>query len=146
MNESEANNGSEASQDVAPRILPGLDQVNRPFWTSGERGVLSILWCETCGRFVHPPSAQCPEGHSGLEAKPVSGEGTIFTFTVNHHSFHPAVPTPYVIAIVELVEQQDLRIIANIVRCPVESVSIGMPVRVAFEAHGEIYAPVFEPA
>ena len=42
----------------------------------------------------------------------MSGAGTVFTFTVNGHPFNPAVPPPYVIAIVELVEQADLRLAA----------------------------------
>ena len=132
--------------DPPPRILPPLDEVNRAFWTGGKDGELLILWCETCGRWVHPPAAGCPAGHEGLEPRAVSGEGRVFTYTVNHHPFHPAVPPPYVVAIVELAEQADLRLIANIVGCPPEEVSIGMGVRVAFEEHGEAFVPIFEPA
>ena len=46
---------------------------------------------------------------------------------------------------VELVEQEGLRFMTNLVNCDPESVSIGMPVRVLFEDHGEIFVPVFEP-
>ena len=60
----------------------------------------------------------------------MSGRGTVFTFTVNHQPFNPAVPVPYVIAIVELEEQAGLRIATNIVDCEPESVCIGLPVEV----------------
>jgi len=77
----------------------------------------------------------------------VSGKGTVFTFTVNRHAFNPTVPVPYVIAIVELVEQADLRFMTNIVDCDVDTVHIGMPVEVTFEPAGDAaWAPVFRPA
>jgi hypothetical protein len=77
----------------------------------------------------------------------VSGRGTVFTFTVNRHAYNPAVPVPYVIAIVELEEQAGLRFITNIVGCDPEAVRIGLPVQVDFEPAGEAaWAPVFRPA
>jgi uncharacterized OB-fold protein len=78
-----------------------------------------------------------------LVAEPVSGDGTVFTFTVNHHPFDPTLPVPYVIAVVELVEQPDLRMVANIVECAPEDVAVGMPVRVAFQQHDDSLVPVF---
>ena len=70
----------------------------------------------------------------------------MFTWTVNHHAFHPDVPPPYVIAIVELAEQADLRVVANVVGCDPDDVVVGMPVEVDFEVQGEHAVPVFRPA
>ena len=70
-----------------------------------------------------------------VEPRPVSGHGTVFTYTVNHQPFNPAVPVPYVIAIIQLDEQEDLRIATNIVDCEPDSVYIGLPVEVRFERH-----------
>ena len=74
----------------------------------------------------------------------------MLTWTVNHHAFNPAVPPPYVIAIVELDEQPGLRMAANIVDCQPDSVSAGMPVQVRFERHDvdpePVFVPVFAPA
>ena len=73
----------------------------------------------------------------------------MFTYTVNYQPFNPAVSVPYVIAIVELAEQADLRIAANIVDCEPDSVFIGLPVEVRFERHavddGGAFVPVFAP-
>ena len=69
----------------------------------------------------------------------MSGRGTVFTYTVNYHPFNPAVPPPYVIAIVELVEQVGLRFTTNIVDCPVDDVYIGMAVEVTFEQAGDAW-------
>jgi uncharacterized protein len=80
-----------------------------------------------------------------MTPQPVSGRGSIFTFTVNRHPFNPAVAVPYVIAIVELVEQVGLRITSNLINCDVEHVCIGLPVVVMFEQAGEAWVPLFMP-
>ena len=95
---------------------------------------------------MHPPTRWC--AHCGDETRPeaVSGRGEIFTFTVNRHTYHPEVPPPYVVALIELIEQPGLRVMANVVNCDVDDVVIGMRVRVAFErASAEAWVPVFEP-
>lgn len=138
-----------APPTVPARILPALTEHNRAFWTGGADGQLLIAWCTGCARWVHPPAADCPECSGTLVAKPVSGHATVFSYTVNHQPFHPAVPVPYVVAIVELVEQPDLRIATNIVDCDPDSVHVGLPVEVRFERHDvgddTVYAPVFTP-
>ena len=131
---------------VPPRMVPPLTDVNRAFWTGGKDGVLLIQRCSACRRWVHPPVAPCPDCSGELIAEPVSGKGEVFTFTVNHHPFNPTVPVPYVVAIVELVEQDGLRFMTNVVNCEPDAVTVGMPVRVLFEDHGEVFVPVFEPA
>src|SRR3546814_9590883 len=75
--------------------------------------------------------------------EPVSGRVEVFTFTVAHQQYHPDVPTPYVIAVVELVEQADLRLPTNIVDCDPADVHIGAPVQVRFDQQGEVFVPVF---
>lgn len=128
-----------------PRILPELTDANRAFWTGGADGQLLILRDRQTGRWVHPGDAD--DVASGRVApEPVSGRGTVFTYTVNEQQYHPQVPPPYVIAIVELDEQDDLRIPTNIVGCDPGDVRIGMPVEVCFEAHGDVHVPLFRPA
>ena len=138
------------ADDAPPRMLPTLDDHNRAFWTGGGGGgALMISRCVGCALWVSPPAADCPDCGAALQAHPVSGRGTVFTYTVNHQPFNPAVPVPYVIAIVELDEQPGLRLATNIVDCEPDAVHVGMPVEVRFEAHdaeGETaYAPVFVP-
>jgi uncharacterized OB-fold protein len=53
---------------------------------------------------------------------------------------------PYVIAVVELDEQDGLRLLTNIVGCPVEEVTIDMPVEVDFAPRGPAHLPVFRRA
>ncbi len=133
----------------APRRLPEPDPLSRPYWTGGADGTLRIAHCGSCRRFVHPPQHGCPECGGALSYVAVSGDATLFTFTVAYQQFHPSVPTPFVIALVELVEQPGLRLVTNIVGCDPEALSCGMPLRVRFERHDrageQMFVPVFTP-
>jgi uncharacterized protein len=134
---------------VPKRMLPKLHEHNRAFWTGGADGQLMITRCTRCELWISPPAADCPDCGVALAAQPVSGRGTVFTYTVNHQPFNPDVPVPYVIAIVELEEQADLRIASNIVDCEPDSVYVGLPVEVRFEPHDvdgdKVFVPVFAP-
>ena len=141
------------ADDLAPglpaRMLPSIDEHNRAFWTGGRDGRLLIAWCAGCELWVQPPTADCPQCAGELHARPISGRGTVFTYTVNHQPFNPTVPVPYVIAIVELEEQADLRIATNIVDCEPDSVYVGLPVEVRFQRQdtdgASVFVPVFAP-
>ncbi|HET6874372.1 MAG TPA: OB-fold domain-containing protein [Acidimicrobiales bacterium] len=132
-----------------PRMLPALDDANRAFYTGGKDGRLLVGRCqkEGCRRWALPPAASCPECGSELQPEPVSGRARVLTWTVNFHPYHPDVPVPYVIALVVLEEQDDLRVATNIVGVAAsdDALQIGMDLTVAFEDHGEIFYPVFTP-
>jgi uncharacterized OB-fold protein len=131
--------------DAPFRVLPALDDDNRFFWTSGEDGRLRFLRCGGCGYYLHPPLPRCPGcGSRDVAQSVVSGRGTVFSFTVNHHSWDGGTE-PYAIALVELAEQEGLRLTSNVVGCPPDEVRIGMAVRVAFEARDGVWFPLFEP-
>jgi uncharacterized protein len=106
---------------------------------------LLIEHCGDCARWIHPSSGECRDCGAPLVARPVSGRGTVFTYTVNYHPYNPDIPTPYVIALVALAEQSGLRVAANIVDCEPESVTCGMPVAIRPEL-GSAGAPLFGPA
>ena len=117
------------------------------FWKLGATGRLHLQRCNDCGRFNHPPGPVCPICHSrDLAPAPVSGRGTIATFTINHKEWIPGFEPPYVFALVELEEDPTVRIGTNIIGCPNEDVTIGMPVKVEFEKNGEWFVPLFRPA
>ncbi|HXA32521.1 MAG TPA: OB-fold domain-containing protein [Acidimicrobiales bacterium] len=133
------------------RILPELTNRNRHFWQGGRDGQLVFLRCQDCGYYIHPPTPICPRDRSKhVAAEPVSGRAVVTSYTVNHHPWlGPAVELPYVIGLVEMIEQAELRLTTNIINCPPESVHVGMDVRVVFEHHedpnGDVWLPLFEP-
>ena len=133
--------------EVARRSFPAISEANRHFWLGGKDGKLHILHCGSCGHWIHPYAARCPSCRSAdISPQPVSGRGTIAGFTVNHQQWQPDFEVPYVVAVVELEEQSDIRLMTNMPRTPIEQVHVGMPVKVFFEQHGEIFCPLFEAA
>jgi uncharacterized OB-fold protein len=134
------------SADQPFRLLPRVDDTNRHYWTGGQRGELCILRCRACGHWIHPPSPICPACH-GRELAPeaTSGRGVLHTYTVNHQPWYPGLDPPYVVGIVELPEQDALRITAGIVGAAPDAVRIGMAVRATFERYDDVWLPFFQP-
>jgi uncharacterized protein len=119
--------------DDAPpfRMLPELTDANRHFWQGGERGELVFLRCQDCGYYLHPPAPVCPRDWSRrLAPEPVSGRATLASFTVNHQPWMPGPELPFVIGLVAIPEQPEVRLMTNVVNCRPEDVHIGVPVRV----------------
>src|SRR5262245_38554369 len=128
------------------RPLPVLTSSVRAFWTGGERGQLLIQRCQSCGYRIHPPVGFCPSCESrDTKPEPVSGQGTVASFSVNHQVWEPDLEVPFVIALIELDEQDDFRLVTNIVNCAIDDVHIGMRVQVLFEQHDDVWVPLFEP-
>ncbi|MDA8356180.1 MAG: OB-fold domain-containing protein [Actinomycetota bacterium] len=129
----------------ALRLLPRLDQDNEFFWTSGSDGVLRFLRCGACEKYVHPPAPRCPYCLDRRVApEPVSGRAVVESFTVNHQQWIPG-SEPYVVAWVSIVEQPDVRLTTNLVGVEPGEITIGMEAAVEFEAHDDVFIPVFRP-
>ncbi len=130
----------------AARSLPFLTVDNRDFWTGGANNRLLIFRCNSCAYYVHPPTTFCPRCESrDVGAQPVSGFGTIFSFTMNYKKWFPGLDVPYIIAFVVLEEQDDVRLVSNIVDCNPDDVRIGQRVKVRFEQASDIWVPLFAP-
>lgn len=128
------------------RPEPPLSERTAEYWQSGADGVLRVARCGSCGTYLHPPRPVCPHCHGAdIAFAPVSGKGTVHSFTVNRYQWTPALEPPYVLAEIELAEQPGLRLLTSVVGCPVDAVHIGMPVSVLFEPAGDAWIPVFRP-
>ncbi|HXP67590.1 MAG TPA: Zn-ribbon domain-containing OB-fold protein [Steroidobacteraceae bacterium] len=127
------------------RKLPALTPETSPFWQGGARGLLQIYFCSPCRRFFHPPNPLCPKcGSFDVAPRPVSGQGRVLTFTINYQPWNAELTQPYVVAIIELEEQTDLRLLSNIVGCDPGEVQIDMPVSVTFTQSEDVWIPMFE--
>jgi uncharacterized OB-fold protein len=135
-----------AAEPASFRLLPLVDDLNRPYWTGGEHGELRFWRCQDCRYWIHPPVPRCPECLSkNLAVEAASGRAVVHTFTVNHQAWMPGLEPPFVVAIVELPEQEGLRLTTNILGIDPADVSIGMPVEARFENHDDVWIPVFVP-
>ena len=132
--------------DVHLLPLPALEPETEHFWRACRAGRLEILRCRDCGWYVHPPRPICPRcRRRDVAWEAVSGRATVVSFTVNHQRWFPGMEVPYVIGLVELAEQADLRLTTNIVGCAPEDVRIGMAVTVTFQHYGDVWLPFFTP-
>jgi len=131
--------------DPVFRVLPTLDEPSAFFWTSGADGKLRFLQCPGCAYLIHPPAPICPQCN-GRDAAPVevSGRGTVHSFTVNHQPWD-GVGDRYVIGLVTIDEQPDVRLTTNIVGIDPDDVRIDMAVEVVFEDHDPVFVPLFRP-
>ena len=121
-------------QRPALRLAPSPTPESLAFWTGGRDGNLLIYRCHGCGHFFHPPGPACWRCRS-LDVAPerVSGRATVAAFTVDRQPWIPGFDPPYIVAIVELAEEPDTRLITNVVGIAPEDIRIGLQVEVFFE-------------
>lgn len=107
-------------------------------------GELRLRRCNRCREWCHVPRVICPSCAAGDWAwEPVSGRGRIFSWTVVHRAMHPDFvdKVPFAVVVVELHEGP--RLVSQLVDCPLEELSMEMPVEVVFERSGERILPKF---
>ncbi len=141
-----ANAGTEDHQphQFSFRLLPRVADENRHFWTGGASGELRFLRCRDDGTWIHPPAPVCPVClGKNLAVEASSGRGVVHAYTINHHPWIPGYDPPYVVAIVELSDQEGLRLTTNLVDVDPGDVHVGLPVRVVFEHHDDVWLPLF---
>jgi uncharacterized OB-fold protein len=116
------------------RPEPHASEVSAPFWDATRSEQLVLQWCVDCDRPIFYPRAMCPRCLGDeLEWRPSPGTGTVYAVTVEHRPQDPrfASRAPYAIALVDL--DDGIRMLTNVVGCPAESVTVGMPVAVTWE-------------
>ena len=128
------------------RMVPKITPMNEYFWTAGKQGVLKIMHCAACARFFHPFVGRCPNCRSKqIAPKAVSGNGVVVGVTVNHQPWLPEIDVPYIVALIALDEQDDIRLLSDMCDLNPDEIHIGTPVTVYFEEQNEIYIPLFRP-
>jgi uncharacterized OB-fold protein len=128
-------------------VVPGMTELTAPYWAAAREGRFVVQECQSCRQVRHPPLPRCPHCHSAdLGWRQMSGDGTIYSYTVVRHSTHYAFAgqIPYVLAIVELAEGP--RLVTAITGVPPAGVRVGQPVRAVFrEIANGVTLPYFEP-
>jgi len=99
------------------------------FFAAAREGRLTAIRCGGCAALAVPPKELCPECSARRwEPVPLSGEGTIASFTVIRVAPRGhADEAPYAIAAVRL--REGVSLLGRVVDVPLDSLAIGMPVR-----------------
>jgi uncharacterized OB-fold protein len=131
----------------AKKPIPVADELSRPFWAAAKERRLEVQRCGSCGYYNHPPRPFC-DACLGQELSfvPVSGRGTVYTFTVMHQRDVAGFEdeAPFINIVVELDEQAQLLMVSNLLIAERSKVKIGAKADVYFEDRGEgIVIPQF---
>ena len=117
----------------------------RPFWEGTREGKLMLPHCVDCDRVHWYPRHICPNCHSmNLDWIQGSGEGTLYTYAVQHLTFGPwAEKAPFVTAYIDLDEgDRMLTVLRGVDPDKPEDIKIGTKVSVEFEqANDDTFIP-----
>ena len=86
---------------------PPDNDLSRPFWAAAAQGRLVLQTCAACGKRRHYPRLLCDHCYSDAVVwLPATGRGSLHSWTVAHHAFHPAFADdlPYTLVTVDLDE------------------------------------------
>ncbi len=113
--------------------IPKPSALTKPFWDAAKQKKLVIQYDpdSRCYQWW-PRLVSVKTGKMNLEWKEVSGNGTLYSYTVTHV---PALgfedKVPYLVGLVEL--DEGVRIISNLSGITEDNVKLGMPLRVTWE-------------
>ena len=103
-------------EHAALRPLPVTDDLDTAgFFEAARRSELAIRMCNGCDAVLHVPVAYCHRcgGWDG-RWQTVAGAGRVYSWTVVVHQVHPAYPAPYTVALVELDDHPEVRLIGQL--------------------------------
>jgi uncharacterized OB-fold protein len=123
---------------------PAISQ--KAFFEKAGAGQLMGVRCQRCSALAIPPKEFCPScAERAWEPVPLSGEGTIASFTVIRVAPRAhAADAPYAIAAVQL--KEGVSLLGRLVDIPLERLAIGLPVRFRPFTRGGQTAVGFGPA
>ena len=131
----------------AAKPVPPVTADTAAFWDACAAGRLLLQRCRDCTHWQFYPRRLCTAcGGRALAWREASGRGRVKSWTIIRRAVSQAfeADAPYVVALVALAEGPTM--MANIVGCDPQSVAIGQPVRVTFEARAvDVALPQFEP-
>jgi len=114
--------------------LPTPTPTSAPFWDGLKEGVIKLQKCNDCGAWVFYPRSRCSNCLSdSLEWREVSGNGTLYTFTIARQptSPHFATEVPQRLAVVEL--EEGVRLTTTLVNVREADIKIGMRLKPYFD-------------
>lgn len=121
---------------------PMVDVASLPWWQAAVKQQLTVQCCNECGHGQLPPAPICSECRStALQLKPVSGKGSLYTYSHVHQAVAMNQTLPFVLAIIELdvagACTNSVRMMSNIVIDTVTENDIGRSVEVVWEIMSE---------
>jgi uncharacterized protein len=113
----------------------GLDT---EFWAATKRHELVVQRCKSCKAFQWGPEFLCHACRSfDMGWNRVSGRGRLFSWVRCWNPVHPALKEacPYIVAVIELPEAGNVRMVGNLLGDPMQNPQFDVAVEAVFEDH-----------
>lgn len=111
--------------------VPHPGRVSLEYWDGTRRSQLLLQKCGNCGAVRHYPRPVCDRCYSlEVEWIEASGRGTVHSWTIAHHAYHPAfkAEVPYVLVTVDL--EEGVRALGRLDGIGAEDLRLDLPVQV----------------
>lgn len=129
--------------------LPNPDAWETGFWEHCRNRTLKFQACANCGTVRHPPLPMCAKCRSvAVTWVEATNDAELYTYTIVHHANFSALDSvvPYNAAVVIFPSLQGVRLVTNIVDCPLSELRIGMKLDLVWEKPKPgIFLPRFRP-
>jgi uncharacterized OB-fold protein len=129
------------------RPLPVVDDEDTGgFWHAATEHRLVVRVCNSCSATLHLPKSYCHHcGSWYVGWRDVRPTGSLYSWTILHHSIHEAFPAPCTIVLVQLDEDPNVRFVGHLAGVP--DLYDGMPMQVRFEdVEPGVTIPQWQPA
>ena len=130
------------------RVIPKPTPETQHYWDGARAGELRLQTCDACDNTYFPPRPFCPDcGSREVSVITASGQGTLYSYVINHLPSPGFDDGPYAIAVVEL--EEGPRLMSNILDCAQtpEALQLDMALEVTFEKlTDDITLPQVRPA
>jgi uncharacterized OB-fold protein len=130
--------------DGLPAPTWDADELQKPYWTGLQEGVIRVQKCGDCGTWQWGPEWICHACRSfNMTWTEVAGRGRIYSWTRVWHPVHPALAGrgPYLAVLVEFPAAGNIRMVGNLLGDAQQTVEIGTAVTAAFEHHHDAPLP-----
>ena len=116
------------------KLVPSPSRDTQPHWDGLNEHKYLLQKCSDCGKIRHYPRPVCDGCYSmNVEWVEASGRGTIYSWTITHHPFHPGWKgdLPYILVTAEL--EEGVRMNAQLRGADASALKIGAKVRIDYE-------------
>ena len=138
------------TNSMAGPPLPRPTPMTAPFWDGCRAHELRLQRCDNCGAHRFYPSAACHKCASEHYIwVPVTGRGTVYTWTVIRRALDPvwAARVPFTVVVVAVDVPGRPLIPGTLLDCAPDAVTAEMPVEIFFQdLNDEITLPCWQPS
>ncbi len=116
------------------KLVPDVTADTKPFWDALHEEKFRLQRCADCRKVRHYPRPVCDACYSmNAEWVDASGLGTVHSWTITHHAFHPGFKPDLPLMLLTVDLDAGVRMQAQARGIGEAELKVGLPVRVGFD-------------